>query len=93
MVDQLMVQSSPHLRNQESTQSIMLKVIIALVPAGIASVIIFGLRSLLVIGVCVASCVLFEYLYRRLLKKGNTISDLSAVVTGLITCQWISLFG
>jgi electron transport complex protein RnfD len=96
-----MVQSSPHLRNQESTQSIMLKVIIALVPAGIASVIIFGLRSLLVIGVCVASCVLFEYLYRRLLKKDNTISDLSAVVTGLLLAYnlpvdfpiWMTIIG
>ncbi len=101
MVDKLIVQASPHIRKRESTRSIMLKVIIALVPAGIASVVIFGLRSLLLIGVCVASCVLFEYLYRLLMKKDNTIGDLSAVVTGILLAYnlpvgfpvWMAIIG
>lgn len=75
---------SPHATSKRTTQSIMLDVIIALVPAGVASVIIFGARSLLVIGVCVGVCVLSEYIFEKICKKENTISDLSAVVTGLL---------
>ena len=75
---------SPHIYNKNSTQRIMLDVVLALVPAAIASVIIFGLRALLVIGVCVAVCVLSEWLFEKICKKENTISDLSAVVTGML---------
>ena len=62
----------------------MLNVIIALIPALIAAVVIFGFRALLVTAVCVVSCVFFEYLYRTLMKKDNTTSDLSAIVTGML---------
>ena len=62
----------------------MLDVVLALVPAAVASVIIFGLRALLVIGVCVAVCVFSEWLFEKICKKENTISDLSAVVTGML---------
>ncbi|MBC8569335.1 RnfABCDGE type electron transport complex subunit D [Oscillospiraceae bacterium NSJ-54] len=79
-----MVASSPHIKDAMTTQKIMLNVIIALTPALIASVIIFGFRALLVTAVCAVSCVMFEYLYRALLKKDNTTSDLSAVVTGML---------
>lgn len=75
---------SPHIVSPVTTQKIMLDVVIALMPAAIASVIIFGLRSLLVIGVCVAVCVFCEWGFEKLCKKENTISDLSAVVTGLL---------
>lgn len=75
---------SPHIYNKNSTQRIMLDVVLALVPAAIASVIIFGLRALLVIGVCVAVCILSEWLFEKICKKENTISDLSAVVTGML---------
>ncbi len=75
---------SPHIYNKNSTQRIMLDVVLALVPAAIASVIIFGFRALLVIGVCVAVCVLSEWLFEKACKKENTISDLSAVVTGML---------
>lgn len=80
----LTLTSSPHIGSAVTTQRIMLDVIIALVPSAIASVIIFGLRSLLVIGVCVAVCVLSEYLFERLCKRENTVSDLSAIVTGML---------
>lgn len=80
----LIVSSSPHITSKETTQSIMLKVIIATVPAMIASVLIFGIRSLLLTGVTVAACVGFEYLYETILKKPITVSDLSAVVTGIL---------
>lgn len=84
VLDKLIVSSSPHLREGSSTRRIMLDVIIALVPAMIASVVIFGPRTLLLLAVSVLSCVLSEYLARKIMKRGNTIGDLSAVVTGIL---------
>ncbi len=75
---------SPHIGGKRTTQKIMLDVIIALVPALIASVVIFGYRSLIVVAVCVVSCVLSEFLFEKLCKRDVTISDLSAVVTGIL---------
>ena len=75
---------SPHIHSGMSTAGIMLDVIIALLPATVAGVFIFGLQSLAVIGTCVASCVLFEALFCLLTKKPQTVKDLSAVVTGLL---------
>ena len=75
---------SPHVNSPLTTQKIMLDVVLALVPAGIAATIIFGWRALLVIGVCVAVCVFSEWGFEKICKKENTISDLSAVVTGML---------
>ena len=80
----LSITSSPHLRSKTVTQNIMLDVLIALCPALVASAIIFGLRALAVCLVCVATSVLSEYIYRRLMHLSNTITDLSAAVTGLL---------
>ncbi len=97
----MLVKASPHIRDNSSTQKIMLDVILALCPAIVASAIIFGLRALLVIAVTVAACVVFEYLYCRLMKKSNPIADLSAVVTGILLAfnlpstipLWIAVIG
>lgn len=62
----------------------MLDVIIALVPAMVASVILFGFRAAVVILTCVATCVLSEYLCRRVMKRPQTVGDLSCVVTGIL---------
>ena len=62
----------------------MLDVIIALLPTAVAGTVIFGLGSLLVMGVCVATAVLSEFLFNIIVKKEQTVSDLSAIVTGLI---------
>lgn len=62
----------------------MRDVIIATVPAIIASGILFGLRAVLLILVSVFSCVVFEYFLRRIMKRDNTISDLTAIVTGIL---------
>jgi len=78
------VSSSPHIRDNANTRKIMLDVIIALLPASLAGVYFFGPRTLLVILVSVLACVLSEYASRKLMKRSNTISDLSAVVTGLL---------
>lgn len=76
--------SSPHLRSASSTRKIMLDVIIALVPAAVMSVVYFGWRSLMLIGICVFTCVFSEYISRIVMKRHQTIGDLSAVVTGLL---------
>ena len=84
MEQKLHVSSSPHLRGNNSTRRIMLDVIIALCPAAIAACVIFGMRSLVLISVCIATCVLLEYLSRKVMKRDTTIGDLSAIVTGLL---------
>ncbi len=80
----LVVSPSPHFRAKASTTSIMLDVIIAMMPAMIAAVVIFGMRALLLTAVCIASCVLFEWGFNLLTKKKPTVGDLSAVVTGML---------
>ena len=75
---------SPHIHSGRSTAAIMRDVIIALLPTAIAGAVIFGLRSLLVIAVTVASAVLFEALFNIITKKQQTIGDFSAGVTGLL---------
>lgn len=80
----LIISSSPHITSKETTQSIMFKVIIATVPAMIASVLFFGIGSLLRIATSVIACVAFERGYEKLMKKPITVSDLSAVVTGVL---------
>ncbi|MBQ6542768.1 MAG: RnfABCDGE type electron transport complex subunit D [Clostridia bacterium] len=81
----LYVSASPHARASVTTRGIMLDVIIALVPALIASGVIFGLRALTVTAVSVAACVISEWAFRKfILKRSNTIGDLSAVITGIL---------
>ncbi|HPY99873.1 MAG TPA: RnfABCDGE type electron transport complex subunit D [Clostridiales bacterium] len=80
----LTVSASPHVKSAETTTGLMLDVIIALVPAGIAAGIIFGWRAVAIIAVSVASCVLAEFLSRKVMKRPQTIGDLSAVVTGIL---------
>ena len=78
------IMASPHIHSGRSTKGIMRDVLIALLPAAIAGAVIFGLRALLVIAVCVIACVGFEYLFNLAAKKKQTIGDLSAAVTGLL---------
>ena len=67
-----------------TTSKIMLDVIIALLPTAVAGTVIFGLRALLVMFSCIAAAVLSEYIFNLIVKKEQTVGDLSAVVTGLI---------
>lgn len=83
-MEKLYLSSSPHIRLPRTTRGIMLDVIIALLPAAIAGCVIFGWRSIAVLLVTVASCVLSEYAFNKIIKKENTVKDLSAVVTGLL---------
>lgn len=93
--------SSPHLRDECTTKKIMLDVILALLPSVVAGIWFFGMRAALVILVTTAAAVLTEYLMRKGLKREQTISDLSAVVTGLLLALnlppsiplWIAIVG
>jgi len=97
----LLVTVSPHIRGRRTTNRIMLDVLIALVPAFIASIVIFGVRSILVTCVCVASCVLSEWVYEKAMKKPVTVRDLSACITGVLLAfnlpvtipLWQAVFG
>ncbi|NCB42391.1 MAG: RnfABCDGE type electron transport complex subunit D [Clostridia bacterium] len=80
----LIVYSAPHIVNPVDTANIMKNVVIALIPAMVAAIYVFGLRALLLTIVCVASCVIFEGLTRKILDRPQTIGDYSAVVTGMI---------
>ena len=97
----LNVSSSPHARSSVLTHNLMYDVAIAMIPAAAFGVFQFGLHALLVIIATVASCVLSEYVYEKLMKKPITIADGSAVVTGLILALnmpsgiplWIPMLG
>lgn len=80
----LLVSPSPHVRARQTTRSIMLDVIIALMPALAAATVIFGWRALCVCAVCTVTCVLSELIFEKLCKRSVTVGDLSAVVTGLL---------
>ncbi len=83
-MDKLIVSSSPHLNGKRTTQNIMLDVIIGLAPAMLASIVYFGVKAAAVILTCVASCVLSEFLCRKVMKRPQTVGDLSCVVTGVL---------
>ncbi len=80
----LIASSSPHIRSNENTRSIMLDVIIAMLPALCWAIYNFGFKALLSVVVSVVACLFWEWLYRKLMKKPQSIGDLSAVVTGML---------
>lgn len=81
---QLHVSQAPHIHSGDTTQKIMLDVVIAMFPAAAVSVVLFGLKALWIIATCVITAVLAEYLFNLACGKKSTIHDLSAVVTGLL---------
>ena len=101
MLKNVIVTSSPHIRSPRSTRWIMQQVCLALAPAGIAGVILFGWYSLAIIAASVLSCVISEYLFERINHRAITIGDWSAVVTGLLLAYnipanaplWIPVLG
>lgn len=95
------VSGTPHVRSKESIQSIMRDVIIALVPATAMGIYYFGIPALILIIAAIASSVIFEALCQKIMKKPVTVSDLSAVVTGLLLAMnlpaaapvWVAIVG
>ena len=84
MSDLRNVSSNPHIRAKDTTSRIMLTVVIALLPPAFFGIYNFGFRALVLILISIATCVLTEYIYEKLMKKPITIGDFSAVVTGLL---------
>ena len=82
MDDRLIVTASPHIRDNATTRGLMGNVLIALVPSIVASGLIFGMRAILLTAVTTLACVVFEYLYCKLMHKPNPCKDLSAAITG-----------
>lgn len=101
MMDNLIVSVSPHIRSEDTTTTIMRDVLLGLCPALIVAVVIFGARALLVAAVCVSACVFFEWAFQKICKRPDTVTDLSAAVTGLILALnlpvgiplWQAIFG
>jgi electron transport complex protein RnfD len=95
------VSGTPHVRSKESIQSIMRDVIIALVPATAAGIYYFGINALILVIAAIASAVAFEAICQKVMKKPVTVSDLSAVVTGLLLAMnlpaaapiWVAIVG
>ena len=95
------VSGTPHVRSKESIQSIMRDVIIALVPATAAGIYYFGMNALVLVIAAIVSAVAFEALCQKVMKKPVTVSDLSAVVTGLLLAMnlpaaapvWVAIVG
>lgn len=83
-MSKLLIEPSPHIRSSMTTQKIMLHVLIALFPSVVAGTIIFGLRALLLVVLCATFSVLAEFVYNKIVKREQTVSDLSAAVTGVI---------
>ncbi len=84
MDNKLIASSSPHIRSDETISRIMLDVIIALLPATLASIYFFRFNALKLIVLSVLSAVITEAIFQKARKKTVTINDLSAVVTGLL---------
>lgn len=85
MANKLIVSPSPHVQSTQSTATIMRDVVIALLPALVVSVVVFGVSVLTVTALSIAACVLFEYLIQKFVVKGGcTINNWSAVVTGIL---------
>ena len=83
-MEKLITSASPHIHSGASTRRIMLDVIIALLPAAIASAVIFGMRANVILLTCIVSAVLAEFLFNLITRRQQTVGDLSAVVTGLL---------
>jgi len=99
--EKMIVSVSPHVRDGATTTKIMATVLIALIPALIASIVFFGARAIAVVCVCICAAVLSEWIFEKITKKPSTVGDLSAVVTGALLAfnlpvsipLWQAVFG
>ena len=101
MENRLLVSSSPHIQTKTNVSNVMRDVVIALLPAALAGIFFFGVSAAINIVVAIVGAVASEYIVQRIMKKPITISDFSAVVTGLLLAMnvpaslpwWITLIG
>ena len=90
-MDKLVMSAGPHIHSDASARRIMLDVILALLPAAIAAVVLFGLPALWIILTCVLSAVASEFLFNLIARRKQSVGDLSAVVTGLLLALNLSV--
>lgn len=83
-MEKMILSSSPHISSGRKTQALMFTVVISLIPECVYGVVIFGIPALITILASVASSVLFEFLFNLLAKKKQTVSDGSAIITGIL---------
>ena len=83
--------AGPHIHSKDSSRRIMLDVILALLPATVAGLILYGLPALWIILACVVSAVAAEFLFNLCIRREQTVGDLSAVVTGLLLALNLSV--
>jgi len=101
MKEKLMISSSPHIRGPRTVRDLMQDVVMALVPASVAAVVLFGIKAFLVLLISVAAAVAAEALYERAVKRDVTVGDFSAVITGILLAftlppnvpLWIPIIG
>ena len=99
--DNLIVSASPHLVTAMDTQKTMLMVLIALIPSLLVSTYVFGFRVLILTAVCIAASMFFEWAWNKLMKRKQTVCDLSAALTGTLIAfnlpsglpYWIAIVG
>ena len=85
MADPIIISASPHIHSARTSKKVMYDVLYALIPAFLVSIYVFGLSALIVTSVAVVSCILFEYIIQKyLLKTAITVSDGSALITGIL---------
>lgn len=100
-LNEIFLSSSPHYTMGDSTQRIMALVLISLLPECVWGVIAFGVKALVLLVVCVASCVISEYVFQKVTRQKVTVSNLSAAVTGVLlalvlSCEvkpWMAVLG
>ncbi len=83
-MDNLIVSYAPHIRTNRTTKNLMTDVVIAMLPLLIAGIWIFGIPALVHTVICVASCIAFEYIWEKIFKLNITVTDMSAVITGML---------
>ena len=84
MKDLLHISSSPHIRSALSTKAVMQDVLLALLPTTVLGIWAHGAYAAMIIAVSILTAVLTEYLFDRITKRKNTVTDCSAIVTGLL---------
>ena len=100
-LSKVVVTSSPHIKADDDTRSLMLDVLIALVPALAVAIYTFGVRALIHVIIAMVSCAVFETIYNKIVKHENTVGDLSCFVTGVLIAfnipvaapLWLTVFG
>lgn len=100
-LSKVVVTSSPHIKADDDTRSLMLDVLLALLPALVVAVYTFGPRALVLTVISMVACAVFETIYNKLVRRPNTVGDLSCLVTGVLIAfnvpvaasWWLVVFG